>query len=74
MSVLEHIRQWTFSRIDVTESKMFLFLAVIIQMGHDIQHSLKDYCTITDELHHFTAKYYIGQVPAGSLIPEFLKQ
>jgi hypothetical protein len=60
--------------VDVTESKTFLFLAVIIQMGHDIQQSLKDYYTITDHLHHFTAKYYIGQVPTGSLIPEFFKQ
>jgi hypothetical protein len=53
---------------------MFLFLAVIIQMGHDIQHSLKDYCTVTDQLHHFTAKYDIGQIRTGSLIPEFFKQ
>jgi hypothetical protein len=60
--------------IVVTESEMFLFLAVIIQMGHDIQHSLNDYCTITDQLHYFTAKYDIGRVPTGSLIPEFFKQ
>jgi hypothetical protein len=28
---------------DVAESKMFLFLAVVFQMGHDIQGSVKDY-------------------------------
>jgi len=60
--------------VDVTESEMLLFLAVTVKMLHDIQHSLKDYCSITDQLHHFTAKYDIGQVPTGLLIPEFFKQ
>jgi hypothetical protein len=32
---------------DVTESEMFLSLAVIIQIGHDMQHGLKDYCTVS---------------------------
>jgi hypothetical protein len=34
---------------DITECEMFLFLAIIVQMGHDIRDSLKDYWTVTEQ-------------------------
>jgi hypothetical protein len=34
---------------DITECDMFLFLAIIVQMGHDIRDSLKDYWTVTEQ-------------------------
>jgi hypothetical protein len=34
---------------DITECEMFLFLAIIAQMGHDIRDSLKDYWTVTEQ-------------------------
>jgi hypothetical protein len=36
---------------DVTESEMFLFLAIIVQMGHDIRYSLADYWSMTEQFH-----------------------
>jgi hypothetical protein len=34
---------------DITACEMFLFLAIIVQMGHDIRDSLKDYGTVTEQ-------------------------
>jgi hypothetical protein len=35
---------------DITESEMLLFLALIIQMGHDVRDSFKDYWTVSEQL------------------------
>jgi hypothetical protein len=40
---------------DVTESETFLFLALIIQVGHDIRDNLKD-CWLTTE--RFFSPFY----------------
>jgi hypothetical protein len=40
---------------DVTETEMFLFLALIIQMGHDIRDSLADYWSTIEQF--FTPFY-----------------
>jgi hypothetical protein len=34
---------------DITECEMFLFLVIIVQMGHDIRDSLKHYWTVTEQ-------------------------
>jgi hypothetical protein len=34
---------------DITESEMLLFLALIIQMGHDVRDSSKDYWTVSEQ-------------------------
>jgi hypothetical protein len=44
--------------LDVTESEIFLFLAIIILMGHDTHDSLKD-CWSTTE--HFFSHLYARQ-------------
>jgi hypothetical protein len=36
---------------DITQCEMFLFLTIIVQMGHDIRDSLKDYWTVTEQFH-----------------------
>jgi hypothetical protein len=33
----------------IIECEIFLFLAIIVQMGHDIQNSLKDYWMVTEQ-------------------------
>jgi hypothetical protein len=40
---------------DVTDSEMFLFLGIIIQMGHDIRDRLRDYWWTTEQ---FLTKFY----------------
>jgi hypothetical protein len=40
---------------DITESEMFLFLVVVIQMGHDIHDNLKDYWSTTEQ---FLSPFY----------------
>ncbi|PNF42631.1 hypothetical protein B7P43_G01270 [Cryptotermes secundus] len=42
-------------RPDVTESEMFLFLGIIIQMGHDIRGRLKDYWSTLEQ---FATPFY----------------
>jgi hypothetical protein len=39
------------SRPDVTNSEMFLFLGIIIQMGHDIRDRIKDYWSTAEQFH-----------------------
>jgi hypothetical protein len=36
---------------DVTESEIFLFQAISVQMGHDIRDSLADYWSMTEQFH-----------------------
>jgi hypothetical protein len=50
--------------LDVNESEMFLFLVIIIQMGHDIHDKLKD-CWSTTEL--LFSPFY-GKTPLHILI------
>jgi hypothetical protein len=38
-------------RPDVTDSEMFLFLGIIIQMGHDIRDRIKDYWSTAEQFH-----------------------
>jgi hypothetical protein len=40
---------------DITESEMFLFLAIIIQMGQYIHDNLKDYWSTTEQ---FSSSFY----------------
>jgi hypothetical protein len=40
---------------DIAESKMFLFLSIIIQMGHDMRDNLKDYWSNTEQ---FSLPFY----------------
>ncbi|PNF24699.1 hypothetical protein B7P43_G17356 [Cryptotermes secundus] len=42
-------------RPDVANSKMFLFLGIIIQIGHDIRDRLKDYCSTAEQ---FATPFY----------------
>jgi hypothetical protein len=38
-------------RSDVTDSEMFLFLVIIIQMGNDIRDRIKDYWSTAEQFH-----------------------
>jgi hypothetical protein len=42
---------------DVTDSEMFLFLGIIVQMGHNIRDRLRDYWSTTEQ---FLTKFYIA--------------
>jgi len=36
---------------------MYIFLAIVIQMGHDIRDTLKDYwSTLNNSIHYFTTQ------------------
>ncbi|PNF23240.1 hypothetical protein B7P43_G18268 [Cryptotermes secundus] len=52
---LDRLEDGTSPRPDVTESKMFLFLGIIIQMGHDIRDTLKDYWSTAEQ---FATPFY----------------
>ncbi|KAG8223670.1 hypothetical protein J437_LFUL001778 [Ladona fulva] len=44
---------------DVTMTEMYLFLAIILQMGHDVRDSLRDYWST---LHQFNTPFYSSTI------------
>ncbi|PNF38713.1 hypothetical protein B7P43_G16719 [Cryptotermes secundus] len=52
---LDKLQDGLSPRPDVTDSQMFLFLGIIIQMGHDIRDRLKDYWSTAEQ---FATPFY----------------
>jgi hypothetical protein len=52
---LDRLEDGPSPRPDVTDSEMFLFLAIIIQMGHDVRDTLKDYWSTAEQ---FATPFY----------------
>jgi hypothetical protein len=53
---------------DITESEMLLFLALIIQMGHDVRDDLNDYWTVNGQ---FLTPFYSEAMTRGRFLHIF---